>query len=1068
MSTWQCRSCSGQNPEGMKFCGHCGTPAVAPPEDAAAAPGGEPEVASALRSFVSKQVAHRLEEAGGWLNEERRLVTALFADISGFTPLADRLDPEELTEVIDPVIKALTDVVGRYEGHVEKFAGDALLALFGAPVAHEDDAQRGLMVALEMHRVLEELRPRLPEAGDLTLHVGINSGHAVARIFGSEARLDYSVLGDSVILAQRLESAAPAAETYVGETTYRLTKHRFEFEWIGELTLKGKEKPVPAWKLVGEVAPSGRELEPRAALPLIGRERELEQVTRLLDEATEGRGGLVAVTGEPGVGKSRLLREIGERARERGIRWLETRCLSYGAAIPYWPYSLLIRNFALIEINSDPERAAAALLSALRRIGADAMVPYFCRLLGLPLPDDVSDTAPVEPEAFQRGLHQAVAAWLALISETEPLAVVIEDVHWLDASSRALTEELARMAVDHPVLFCLTGRAEATQAIEGIRSRLPTERSSHLSLAPLDVRAITSLLDRLLGAPAPGVLARLVAERAGGNPFFVEEIVDSLRDQGALVASDQGLRLRADWDPQTLPPTVEEVLAARIDMLPSPSRMLLLEASVIGRTVPLELLRRVATEVEDLEGGIQILLDRAFLDATPEDPDRMLFHHALVQEAAYSRLLRRQKRTLHRRVADKVEKLYGAGDDVVDLLARHLYLGGVGAKATQHLLRAGERARRLFANEEAILHLTRALEVAPDDDPAERVNRPAIQLTLADLHELTGNYDAAFDLYSRVNESSGDVRALRGMTSVLRRQGRLKEAVAVVDEAFERVGAPDERAALWLERGWLASAAEDIEQAIEAFGAGIRSLDNRHAPVAAQLLVQLGMTETIAARYSSALEHLEEATRILEEVDDVRGLATAQRVLGGTYSDLGRFDEAAAALRRALELGEKVGSIEEIAGSLINLGLAEHRRGNLDAAIEADRRAIVELERVGHVGRGIAYSNLSEKLLDAQQLEEAAGSAEVALQVAASSGDTATEADALQMLAKICLAQTRYGQAAELAERAAELNVKMGTRQYAVEAFELAADALQRSGQEERARSMLERARSAVAATSGG
>src|SRR5919198_5164156 len=246
--SWKCAACGGENLSGMRFCGHCGIAR----NDVPSAPreqGAERDVADALRSFVADQVSDRLVEAGGTLPEERRLITALFADVSGFTSLADRLDPEQLIEVIDPVISGLSSIVGRYEGYVEKFAGDALLALFGAPVSHEDDAERALRVALEMHAELARLCADLPHDAELTLHVGVNSGHGIARILGSEARMDYAVLGDSVILAQRLESAAPPGETYVSEMTMWLAEERFHFEPVRALTLKGKSEPVPASRL---------------------------------------------------------------------------------------------------------------------------------------------------------------------------------------------------------------------------------------------------------------------------------------------------------------------------------------------------------------------------------------------------------------------------------------------------------------------------------------------------------------------------------------------------------------------------------------------------------------------------------------------------------------------------------------------------------------------------------------------------------------------------------------------------------------------------------------------------
>src|SRR5438094_6969921 len=254
MATWACRACGGENPEGMRFCGHCGAPAKAVEPEPATAP-DEHEIAEALRSFVAGPVAEQLVEAGGKLPEERRLITALFADVSGLTSLADRLDPEQLVEVIDPVISGLSSVVGRYGGYVAKFAGDALMALFGAPVSHEDDAARALHTALDTHSELARLVRDLPHDAELTLHVGVNSGHGIARILGSEARMDYAVLGDSVILAQRLESAAPPGETYVSEMTVRLAEGRFEFEPLGKLTLKGKSEPIPAWRLVGRRQP---------------------------------------------------------------------------------------------------------------------------------------------------------------------------------------------------------------------------------------------------------------------------------------------------------------------------------------------------------------------------------------------------------------------------------------------------------------------------------------------------------------------------------------------------------------------------------------------------------------------------------------------------------------------------------------------------------------------------------------------------------------------------------------------------------------------------------------------
>src|SRR5215211_6991615 len=459
---WTCASCSGENPPGTNFCGHCGRPAEAAAATAAAS---AEDVSETLRSFVAGQVAERLVETGGVLPEERRLITALFADVSGFTTLADKLDPEQLLEVIDPLISALSSIVGRYEGYVEKFAGDALLALFGAPVSHEDDAQRALHVALEMHSEIARLRGELgPDAADLSLHVGVNSGHGIARVLGSAARMDYAVLGDSVILAQRLESAAPSGETYVSELTYRFASEDFEFEPVGELTLKGKLEPVPAWRLLGPRTASRRRAVADAGPVLVGRERELEQIDRALAPLADGSGAIVGVAGEAGVGKSRLTAEVRGHAERSGHRWLETRCLSYGGGLAYWPYAELLRAAAGIGPDDDRETAGGLLAAALGDDGRNEL-PFFARLLDVAIPDA---GVALEPEAFRRGLHDAFGAWLGRLAAERPLVVAIEDLHWADASSLALTEELARLARSMPLALYLIVRPEGADAVERV------------------------------------------------------------------------------------------------------------------------------------------------------------------------------------------------------------------------------------------------------------------------------------------------------------------------------------------------------------------------------------------------------------------------------------------------------------------------------------------------------------------------------------------------------------------------------------------------------------------------
>jgi adenylate cyclase len=1061
--SWACASCGGDNPEGMRFCGHCGAPA----EPAAAiAPQTTDDVTEALRSFVAGPVADRLVESGGELPEERRLITALFADVSGFTSLAERLDPEELLEVIDPVISALSSIVGRYEGYVEKFAGDALLALFGAPIAHEDDSSRALLVATAMHRELARLATELPHEAELTLHVGVNSGHGIARILGSEVRMDYGVLGDAVILAQRLESAAPPGETYVSQSTARLTQKRFAFEPVGELTLKGKSEPVPAWRLVGLRARPRAVVPELAATGLVGRSAELTAAVEALEQVTGGTGAFMTVAGEAGVGKSRLTDEVREGAQRLGLEWLETRCLSYGTALPYWPYAELLRRLADIRADDSPETALERLEELLEADAAQTALPFFAALLGLPVAP-AADVSDLEPEAFRRRLHDAFVEWIRRRVARKPHVVAIEDVHWIDAASLALTSELTGISSSTALAVYVTGRLEALTSIEELRGADGGPSHVDIRLDPLDAAALEQLLAELLPGTRPAGLADTLFDRTRGNPFFVEEIVLSLKETGALVGSDGGWRMEQNWDGATVPTTLEGALAARIDLLSKSAATVLQTAAVVGRRFRVPLLVAVEPSAGEQPALLDELVERLFLDRiSGEDASELAFHHVLVQEVAYSRLLRRRRRELHLRVAEAAEALYGARDDVMELLARHLYLGEAGAKAVDYLVRAGERARRLYANAEAIVHFGRAAEVA-DKLPELEARRVEIVLELADLHDLVGDYDEALKLYAEVRERWRDIRGWRGMATILRKQGEYERALAAVEDAFvEPTLEGADLTPLWLEQGWSLSVMGRFDQAIEVLEAALLNAGGANTVVVGQLLLQLARAETVEGRLESALQRCFVAKAIFDELGYLRGLATTHRIVGDVYRSLDSLDAAEEWLRAGLDVAERIGSVEEVGGCLLNLGIVANRRGDLAAAIELNRRAIAEFEQFGHAsGRAQSYANLAWTLSDAGEHDEALGYCTKALDLARPLGLSLVIADVYDTMASVELAKGSAAVAGRRAEQAADLYLELGAAPQAAGSLELAARAWENAGEEGRARSSHERAPALLAET---
>jgi adenylate cyclase len=672
---------------------------------------------------------------------ELRLVTAVFADISGFSNLASRLDPEELSDAIDPVIEALGNVVARYGGFVEKYAGDALLAVFGAPVSHEDDPTRALLAALEMRKELQLLQP------ELALHVGVNSGRGVARSFGSEARADYGVIGEPIVIAQRLEAAAPPGDIYVSEQTRRLVEAMFEFDSVGALTLKGFDEPIETWRLASEE--TGHATPPE---PLVGRVAELAELKSVIADLRAGRGAGVAVVGEPGVGKSRLSQELHADAGD--LLWLQLRCFSYESDHAYAPYAELLRRV------EHPHN------------------PHFDSLLGDPAAQELG------PEAFRRELHRAFRSWLSALLAKQPVVLAVEDIHWMDASSLALTAELAPLRDELPLLVYVTTREEGTHALPVL-----AEPRLEVRLAPFEPDEVEAIISGLLdGARPPLELIALVVERSAGNPFFAGELVRSLREAGAL-RFDDGWQMDLGGTDATVPATVEGALSARIDLLTLPTGALLQKAAVIGRRVPVRLLSELTADVEP--GVKELVRQRFFVRLNPQT---VAFNHALVQEVAYGRILRRHRRDLHAQVAEAVERLYGREGAAIELLARHLYHAEAGLKAVRYLRLAAERARRMYANEEAVTRFRMALERVAAVEEGERPVglEAAVQRELGEVLDLTGRHPEAAAAYRSAVLAESDVRqrarSMAMLGTVVKRAGRYTEADRLLAEAEAELG----------------------------------------------------------------------------------------------------------------------------------------------------------------------------------------------------------------------------------------------------------------------------------------
>jgi class 3 adenylate cyclase len=560
---------------------------------------------AALRQQLSE--INRSEAAASPHQAERKQVTVMFADISGFTAMSEKLDPEEVRSMINACFERLGAAIDRYDGHIDKFIGDEIMALFGAPITHENDPERALRAALEMVEALETFNREhvdiIPKP--LALHFGINSGLAIAGGIGTRQRQDYSVMGDTVNLAARLEDLSEAGEILVGETTYRLTAPLFEFEALKPIKVKGKAQPVRVYRLLkAKAAPGGqvRGIEGLAS-PMVGRVEEFARLHDVFNRLQTGQGGVVSIVGEAGLGKSRLVRELGQVClQEAQATWVEGRALSYGESASYLVARDVLRNLLGLGLETSSLEGALILRAAVEQLFPDQaadIYPFLAYLLEFNLDNEATQRIKyLEGEALHQQLLQAVRSYILACTGQSPLVIVWEDLHWADPSSLRLLETLLPATRESALLHLLIYRRplrdsriwEFQQKID----RLMPAGHLIIELAPLNRAESGQLLDNLLGAEAlPNPLKELIIGKAEGNPFYLEEVIRSLIDSQAIV-HDQGRWMAASGlDKIKLPDSLQGVIMARIDQLDPKTKRTLQIASVIGRNFPYEVLARV-------------------------------------------------------------------------------------------------------------------------------------------------------------------------------------------------------------------------------------------------------------------------------------------------------------------------------------------------------------------------------------------------------------------------------------------------------------------------------------------
>ena len=739
------------------------------------------------------------------VREERKVVTAVFADLVGSTALAERLDPEEVKLIVGDAVARMVRAVEEFGGTVKDLAGDGILALFGAPVTHEDDAERAVRAGLRITQVISAYGEEVAQAWAVqgfAVRVGVATGPVVLGSVGAGQRVEYGAFGDTVNVAARLQGAARPGSILVDSDTHRLVEPLFEWGEARQVELKGKSAPVRVHEVLRArpLAARARDLR-RIHAPLVGREREIGVVRQAMEEVLAGGGGILFISGEAGIGKSRLLAELrelteGVAGAERPPLWLEGRAVSYGETLPYWPFRDLIRGWLGAGVDDPELRVRVALRRTVEELFGPRTLeiyPYLGALLGLALESDAAARlAELSPEASQYRTFEVIGTLLSRLAEDRPVVVAVDDLHWADPTSIQLVERLLPLSEEAALLLVITMRTERDHPswkVKELAARELSHRTREISLEALSGDADRELLASLVGARIiPASLEERILAHAEGNPFYLEELVGSLIDAGALVR--EGESWRVDHDVQIdLPETVEKVILARIDRLDRSRHDVLTAASVLGRTFGLQLLEGVTTGDGELREALRDLQRLDLLREGRRWPQpEYRFKHALIQETVYRTIVSRQRNALHRKAAEWLEARYaGNEEEVYGLLAHHWLSAQDEDKAVAYLTRAGDKARLEYALDEAIGHYRALLPLLERRGERQAMALVLFKLALA-LHcslrfaESNAIYQRAFDLWTPPEpwpgQGGSDLARLRIATSFLPNDPDPKTAIA--------------------------------------------------------------------------------------------------------------------------------------------------------------------------------------------------------------------------------------------------------------------------------------------------
>ena len=906
-----CPHCNFSNPSQFAFCGKCGYSFTETQQT-------QPVDYDKPQSYTPKFLAEKILTHRGVVEGERKLITVLFADVANYTSISERLDPEDVHLIMDGCFKILMDDIHQHEGTINQFTGDGIMALFGAPLAHEDHAQRACRAALSIQKSMGDYSRKIEKERGIafSIRMGLNTGPVIVGSIGDDLRMDYTAVGDTTNLAARIQQRAVSGDIWLSLETHNIIRDYFRDTSLGEISLKGKERPESIYRLVSEKPAVRTRFEAgllRGVTRLVGRKAEIDTLQAAFERAASGEAQVVDVVGEAGIGKSRLIFEF-QKTLKRDVPFFTGLCIQYGRNINFLPVTDVVK--AVFKIDEGmPEKEAGRLIEALAAEHLTPMIPFYRSLLSLQVDDP--EFKVLSPEGRKFGTFEAVKNILLATSRKRPLVVFLEDIHWMDKISEEFFTYFSRSFSKNPILMIAAYRPEGSPSwAQGVHY----QRVGLETLSPgSSLRLVRNIFD---DRRIETVVEEKIIAKTGGNPFFIEEITRELIDRGDLIESGARYVSSRPIDQLEIPNTVQGVLAARMDRLSEDLKKTMQIASVIGRDFAFRLLKTVMELGEEIRHhlanlvGLEIIYEKALY---PEL--EYIFKHALTREVAYESLLRQRRREIHGRIALAIEELYaGRLEEHYEMLAHHYEHSGNADKAVDYLILAGEKSNRSNAVQNAyeFFQKARQLKESADVDLDARAmvrmyrGLARAGLNVADIDTAAYGFRKVIDISREHGMPSQERKGLIGLTSMMFMWEDRAEADEVLKEALDWAQTRDDReleSIALSNKGHVECTSGDLTKAHQTvIGAEQLAMQTGNiVPIFTARLTR-SFTEKLLGNPRKSVELTEGMVDSLRKSYALNPLMNVILVRGMALAEIGRIDESIELLMDGTELFEKLGA----------------------------------------------------------------------------------------------------------------------------------------------------------------